>query len=104
VLDRLARAIYEKLGHRYRLIFFLAEEGAALARELDLDAASEAVESGTNPARALADIAAAREAALVVVGSRGHGTIASAVLGSVASALVHDGETPVLVVRGASTS
>ena len=30
MLDRLARAIYEKLGHRYRLIFFLAEEGAAL--------------------------------------------------------------------------
>ena len=30
MLDRLARAIYERLGHRYRLIFFLAEEGAAL--------------------------------------------------------------------------
>ena len=30
MLDRLARAIYEKLGHRYRLIFFVAEEGAAL--------------------------------------------------------------------------
>ncbi len=31
MLDRLAREIYERLGHRYRLIFFLAEEGAALS-------------------------------------------------------------------------
>jgi class 3 adenylate cyclase len=29
VLDRLARALYERFSHRYRLIFFLAEEGAA---------------------------------------------------------------------------
>ena len=30
MLDRLARTIYEKLGHRYRLVFFLAEEVSSL--------------------------------------------------------------------------
>ena len=30
MLDRLAREIYERLGHHYRLIFWVAEEGAAL--------------------------------------------------------------------------
>jgi len=30
VLNRLARALYERMGHRYRLVFFVSEQGAAL--------------------------------------------------------------------------
>jgi nucleotide-binding universal stress UspA family protein len=51
------------------------------------------------PASAIVDEAAAMEADLVIVGSRGHGTIATMVLGSTASEVVDHAPCPVLVAR-----
>jgi nucleotide-binding universal stress UspA family protein len=50
-----------------------------------------------SPATALLD--AAKDADLVIVGSRGHGGLASILLGSVSSQVVHHAHCPVLVVR-----
>ncbi|MEO5965016.1 MAG: universal stress protein [Candidatus Limnocylindrales bacterium] len=54
------------------------------------------------PASAIVDEATAMEADLVVLGSRGHGTIATMVLGSTASEVVDHAPCPVLVARSNS--
>ena len=59
------------------------------------------IESSPGAWRALAATARAEEAAVIVAGCRGRGALASTVLGSVSSGLVHNAEVPVLVVRGA---
>jgi nucleotide-binding universal stress UspA family protein len=75
-----------------------AADGTAYARALGLDAVSAAPESGHSEWQTL--LASAREAgaAAILVGSRGRGAVASTVLGSVASGLVHAAALPVLVV------
>jgi nucleotide-binding universal stress UspA family protein len=77
----------------------VVEEGLAVAREAGLDASGEAIESGSGAWRALAEAATDRHATVIVAGSRGRGGLASTILGSVSSGLVHNAETPVLIVR-----
>ena len=64
------------------------------------DEAAGAIESASGPWRALVATARAETASVIVAGSRGRGALASTVLGSVASGLVHNAELPTLVVRG----
>ena len=51
-----------------------------------------------HPAQVLLDVAA--DAELLVVGSRGHGGFAEALLGSVGQHCVHHAHCPVLIMRG----
>ena len=74
-------------------------EGLELARAAGLEAAGEAVESGSTAWRVLAATAETRDAAVVVAGSQGHGAVASVLLGSVSAGLVHHAERPTLIVR-----
>jgi nucleotide-binding universal stress UspA family protein len=54
-----------------------------------------------NPADEIVAFAETIEADLIVVGCRGHGAIASVLLGSVSRAVLHESRRPVLVVRNA---
>ena len=64
----------------------------------DADASGEPIESNSGAWRVLDRAASDHGAAVIVCGSRGRGAVASTVLGSVSSGLVHNVETPTLVV------
>jgi nucleotide-binding universal stress UspA family protein len=72
-------------------------EAKAVADEAGVGLDSEEVEG--DPADAILELARLRNADLIVVGSRGLGTVAGAVLGSVSSKVVHHADRPVLVAR-----
>jgi nucleotide-binding universal stress UspA family protein len=76
-----------------------AEAGATLARSLGAQAEALAVAEGGDIAETVDSVAAQRDAAAVVVGSRGLGGVKSKLLGSTSRRLLHDSRRPVLVVR-----
>jgi nucleotide-binding universal stress UspA family protein len=78
----------------------VAAEGAALAREHGLQARPELVDADGAAWRGLLAAAKTASAGAVIAGSRGRGAMASSVLGSVSSGLVHNADVPVLVVPG----
>jgi len=73
-----------------------AAADAARAAGLELE---EIVAEG-DPVEAICETAADRDAALVVIGSHGWGTIRRLLFGSVSGGVLHHSERPVLVVRG----
>lgn len=77
-------------------------EGLLADAEKGLDRSKLAVDTAVlrgHPAEALAEAATQPDVDLVVVGSRGLGTLARVLLGSVSDRLVHICPKPVLVVR-----
>jgi nucleotide-binding universal stress UspA family protein len=62
---------------------------------VELEVATTATQG---PAHVAAEIAAETGADVIVVGTRGHGPISGALLGSVAQHLLHDARCPVLAV------
>jgi nucleotide-binding universal stress UspA family protein len=77
----------------------VAAPGAELAQEHGLQARPEAVEAAGAAWHGLLGTARTASAAAVIAGSRGRGAVASTVLGSVSSGLVHNTDVPVLVVH-----
>jgi nucleotide-binding universal stress UspA family protein len=90
-------------AYQQQLTAQLARARAALdnaeaeARRVGVDYESDLLEG--DPAERIAQAARGWSADLVVVGSRGHGTVASAVIGSVSRALLTRSPAPVMVVR-----
>src|SRR5215207_2060257 len=77
----------------------VAADGAEFARSLGLTAEPQAVADEVNVADTLIDIARARGAAVVVVGSHGISGLRSHLLGSVSRKVIEHCDRPVLVIR-----
>ncbi len=73
--------------------------GEAMAKLGDAGVEVDTTVLSGSPAESLAELAAAPEVDLVVVGSRGRGSVARVFLGSVSDRLVHISPKPVLVVH-----
>ena len=73
-------------------------DGARLAAANGLEAHAEAIEAYGPVWSTLRDSAEEHSSPAIVVGSRGRGSVATAVLGSTSSALVHHAHLPMLVV------
>jgi nucleotide-binding universal stress UspA family protein len=77
----------------------VADAGVRLAIELGAAAEPVVLDSPADAASVIADFAEAREAAVVIVGARGHGRLRERVLGSTSHKLLHHCTRPVLVVH-----
>ena len=81
------------------LVAYLETQQAEIVKRFALAGRAEAAVLRGRPASAIIDDARDFAADLVIVGSRGHGPIASLVLGSVSAEVVDHAPSPVLVAR-----
>lgn len=77
----------------------IAEDGAALARSLGLDAEGLAVRDEANVADTIVHVAHERDAQVVVVGSRGLSHLRSVLIGSTSDGVLHRIHRPLLIVH-----
>ena len=73
------------------------KDAVAEAESLGIHADYDLLEG--DPAERILDHARSQEVDLIVIGSRGLGAVASAILGSVSKRVLHDADRPVLVVN-----
>ena len=76
----------------------LADEGRELAREGGLEAEALSVRRSGRAWGAILSVARERDVSVIVMGRRGASAVELAILGSVANAVVHHADRPVLVV------
>ncbi len=89
----------EKLSEQMAYARAALDRAQTLVRQEGCEADAEILEG--NPPDQIVEVARARNAPLIVVGSRGLGAVAGALLGSVSSAILHRTDRPVLVVPSA---
>lgn len=95
-LPVLGEPVYQRsLSRELRQADEATTAAADQAREAGVETEVEIVEG--NPAGRILELARARDVDLIVVGSRGLGTVAGALLGSVSREVVHRADRPVLV-------
>jgi nucleotide-binding universal stress UspA family protein len=82
----------------------LAGEGVALAHALGLEASPVSLRGTTTIWRTICQLATERDAAAVVLGSRGLSGLEGALLGSVSSGVLHHADRPVLIVHASDRS
>jgi nucleotide-binding universal stress UspA family protein len=76
----------------------IAQEGVEIARRAGLGAKPLAVESAGPIWKTIVDIASTHQGTMIVMGSRGHSSFASILLGSVSNAVLHHADRPTLVI------
>jgi nucleotide-binding universal stress UspA family protein len=86
----------EKLSEQMAYARAALDRAETLIRQGGCEADAEILEG--NPPDQIVELAQSRNAPLIVVGSRGLGAVAGALLGSVSSAIIHRADRPVLVV------
>jgi nucleotide-binding universal stress UspA family protein len=105
VRPRISALLGDQL-YQHRLTEQLEQARAVLgraeaeARRAGVDYDSDILEG--DPVQSIAQAARGWMADLVVVGSRGHGAVASAVIGSVSRGLLNRSPAPVMIVRTAA--
>ena len=85
------RSLSAELGHANEVLAI----AAGLARTAGVEAEGEVLEG--DPAKRIVELARARDAELIVVGSRGLGALSGTLLGSVSRDVLHHADRPVLV-------
>lgn len=90
----------ERLSEQMGYARAALDRAQTLVRQEGCEAEAEILEG--NPPDAVVELARTRNAPLIVVGSRGLGAVAGALLGSVSSAIIHRTDRPVLVVPSAA--